>query len=59
MGKKLTRGTAIIALAVALAAFLAGPAAAKPGNGNGYVVASWGEASWGEASWVELTSSAV
>ena len=54
MGTKLKRGSAIIALAVALAAFLAGPAAAKPGNGNGGVVASWGE-----ASWVEIDISAV
>ena len=56
MGKKIKRRSAIIALAVALAAFAAGPAAAKPGNGNGVSQASWGEASWaGEASWVEST----
>ncbi len=57
MGKQIKRGSAIIALVVALAAFAAGPAAAKPGNGNGVSQASWGEASWGEASWVELTTS--
>ena len=55
MGKKLKRGSAIIAIGLALAAVVAGPAAAKPGNGSGGVVASWGEASWGEASWVEVT----
>jgi hypothetical protein len=48
MGKKLKRGSAVIALALALAAFAAGPAAAKPGHGKGSPVASWGEASWFE-----------
>ena len=59
MGKKLTRGSAIIALALALAAFFAGPAAAKPGHGNGGGVASWGESSSGEASWVEIDGSTL
>jgi hypothetical protein len=48
MGKKLMRGSAVIALALALAAFAAGPAAAKPGHGKGSPVASWGDASWFE-----------
>jgi len=56
MGKKVKRGSAIIAVVAALAALGAGPAAAKPGNGNGSSLASWGEASWGEASWVEATN---
>jgi len=48
MGQRLKRGSAIIAVVAALAAFGAGPAAAKPGNGNGVPFASWGEASWVE-----------
>jgi hypothetical protein len=52
MGKKLKRGTAFIALALALAAFAAGPAAAKSGHGQGH-------ASWGEASWFEEPAGAV
>jgi len=48
MGSKIKRGSAIIALLVALAAFAAGPAAAKPAKANGFVHASWGEASWVE-----------
>jgi hypothetical protein len=48
MGTRIKRGSAIIALLVALAAFAAGPAAAKPGHANGNVYASWGEASWVE-----------
>jgi hypothetical protein len=48
MGSKIRRGSAIIALLVALAAFAAGPAGAKPGKGDGAAHASWGEASWVE-----------
>src|SRR5262249_23812222 len=53
MGKKLKRGSAVIALALALAAFAAGPAAAKPGHVKG------NHASWGEASWFEEPAGTV
>jgi hypothetical protein len=53
--QKIKRGSAIIALVLALAAFAAAPASARPGNGNGPV----SDASWGEASWVESTISAI
>jgi len=48
MGKKIKQGSAIIAVVAALAAFAAGPAAARPGGGNVAPLASWGEASWVE-----------
>ncbi len=54
MGKKIKRGSAIIAVIAALAALAAGPAAARPGNGNGTSEASWSEAGWAlYASWGE------
>ena len=56
MGKKIKQGSAIIAVVAALAAFAAGPAAARPGSGHGAPLASWGEASWGDASWAELAN---
>jgi len=46
MANKIKRGTAIVALIVAIAAFAAGPASAASHNGKMH--ASWVEASWGE-----------
>jgi hypothetical protein len=48
MGKKIKRGSAIIAVVAALAALAAGPAAARPGSGHVAPFASWGDASWVE-----------
>jgi Arc/MetJ family transcription regulator len=48
MATKIKRGTVIIALVAAIAAFAAGPAAAASHGAKGHGHASWVEASWGD-----------